>query len=106
MRAERAITLLISLWLMSAAVTAQSPKHCPTPAQYQRVAIEFERFDDARGTVWLRLHNETAWDKRVPVELNFPGGSPTTEVMNPLEVTRTEPRPRCDIICKNMTQGR
>jgi hypothetical protein len=80
-RAERAITLLISLWLMSTAVTAQSPKDCPTPPQYQRVTIEFERFDDARGTLWLRLHNETAWDIRIPVEVNFPGGTPTTEIM-------------------------
>jgi hypothetical protein len=66
---------------MSTVVTAQSSKDCPTPPQYQRVTIEFERFDDARGTVWLRLRNETAWDIRAPVEMAPPGGKITTEIV-------------------------
>lgn len=39
----------------------------------QRVTIEYESFDKDRGSVKLRLHNWTAWDIRVPVEMNFPG---------------------------------
>ena len=34
----------------------------------QRVTIDFERFDEQKGTVWLRLSNWTAWDIRIPVE--------------------------------------
>jgi hypothetical protein len=38
----------------------------------QRVVIEFERFDVQKGTIWLRLHNWTAWEIRVPVEIASP----------------------------------
>jgi hypothetical protein len=38
----------------------------------QRVTIEFESFDKEQGTIKLRLHNWTAWDIRIPVEMNFP----------------------------------
>lgn len=39
----------------------------------QRVSIEFESFDKEKGTIRLRLRNWTAWDIRIPVEMNFPG---------------------------------
>ena len=36
----------------------------------QRVALWFERFDEQKEIIWLRLHNWTAWDIRVSVEMH------------------------------------
>src|ERR1700736_3274397 len=47
----------------------------------QRVTIEYETFDKDRGSVMLRLHNWTAWDIRVPVEMNFPGKASGIEIV-------------------------
>ena len=46
----------------------------------QRVTIEYESFDKDRGSVKLRLHNSTAWDIRIPVEMNFPGKASGIEI--------------------------
>ena len=39
----------------------------------QTVKIDFERLDKEKGTIWLRLHNWTAWPIRIPVELSSQG---------------------------------
>jgi hypothetical protein len=45
------------------------------------VTIEYESFDKDHGSVKLRLHNWTAWDIRVPVEMNFPGKASGVEIV-------------------------
>ena len=47
----------------------------------QRVTIEYESFDKEQGTIKLRLHNWTAWDIRIPVEVNFPGKANGVEIV-------------------------
>src|SRR5437868_3620807 len=47
----------------------------------QRVTIEYESFEKDRGSVKLRLRNWTAWDIRVPVEMNFPGKASGVEIV-------------------------
>src|SRR6266853_4667426 len=47
----------------------------------QRVTIEYESFDKDRGSVKVRLHNWTAWDIRIPVEMNFPGKANGVEIV-------------------------
>lgn len=52
----------------------------------QRVTIEFESFDKDRGSVKLRLHNWTAWDIRIPVEMNFPGKANGIEIVKSAKI--------------------
>jgi len=50
-----------------------TPVALPTGIPHnQRVDIEFDRFDEQQGAIWLRLVNRTAWDIRIPVELTSP----------------------------------
>jgi hypothetical protein len=71
---------LLALWLVTTTVTAQSAKEPAILSKKQRVTIEFERFDEVSGKLWLRLRNLTAWDIRIPVETSFPGEKVTGEV--------------------------
>jgi hypothetical protein len=54
-------------------VATKSGQDLTSIPKNQRVSIEFESFDKEKGTIKLRLHNWTAWDIRIPVEMNFPG---------------------------------
>ena len=79
MRIKYVIASLV-LCLVTATVTGQSAKEPAAFPKKQRVTIEFERFDEASGKLWLRLRNLTAWDIRIPVETFFPGEKITGEV--------------------------
>jgi hypothetical protein len=47
----------------------------------QYVRIEFQRFDEQRGIVWLRLSNWTAWAIRIPVEMARPSENVSLEIV-------------------------
>lgn len=80
---DLAFSILLVVVVASSAGLAQTPSHVEPVAipKNQRVTIEFERFDEAKGTLWLRLRNTTAWDIRIPVETAFSGEKITGEVM-------------------------
>jgi hypothetical protein len=75
--------LFLVVFLASVRSHAQTKSDQETPAipKNQRVTIEFESFDKERGSVKLRLHNWTAWDIRIPVEMNFPGKANGLEIV-------------------------
>jgi hypothetical protein len=54
----------------------------PGIPENQHVSIAFERFDNEKGVIWLRLINRTAWAIRVPVELSpHPGEEVSMEIL-------------------------
>jgi hypothetical protein len=73
--------------VVSRAQTKGDQETPPIPKN-QRVTIEFESFDKEQGSVKLRLHNLTAWDIRIPVEMNFPGKASGLKIV---ESAKTHP---------------
>jgi len=75
--------VLFLVLFVSVASRAQTKGDQETPAipKNQRVTIEFESFDKDRGSIKLRLRNSTAWDIRIPVEMNFPGKANGIEIV-------------------------
>ncbi len=70
--------LCVSVTSQAQTKSDQDPTVIP---KNQRVSIEFESFDKEQGTIKLRLHNWTAWDIRIPVEMNFPGKANGLEIV-------------------------
>jgi len=67
--------------LVSTTVVARSAQKYAALPKNQRVTLDFERFDEPSGKLWLRLRNSTVWDIRIPVETAFPGQKITGEIM-------------------------
>ena len=83
------ILLLIALCVSARSQTQTKDDQGTTAIpKNQRVTIEYESFDKDRGSVKLRLHNWTAWDIRIPVEMNFPGKANSLEIV---QSARTHP---------------
>lgn len=81
----RDIAHLLFIGVLCVSVTSQAPAKSERDStaipKNQRVSIEFESFDKEQGTIKLRLHNWTAWDIRIPVEMNFPGKANSLDVV-------------------------
>ncbi len=77
--ASSVLLVILIASIGSFAQTTSSQQKIDIPKN-QRVAIEFERFDEASGRLLLRLRNSTAWDIRIPVETAFPGQKITGEI--------------------------
>jgi hypothetical protein len=75
--------VLFLVLYFSVASKAQTKGNQETPGipKNQRVTIEFESVDKEQGLVKLRMHNWTAWDIRIPVEMNFPGKANCLEIV-------------------------
>jgi hypothetical protein len=80
---DLAFSVLLGVLFASGSSFAQTKSIQETPPipKNRRVTIEFESFDKEWGLVKLRLHNFTAWDIRIPVEMNFPGKANGLEIV-------------------------
>jgi hypothetical protein len=81
MRVKCIVKALAFCGLVSTIAVAQSAKEYAPLPRNQRVTLDFERFDEPSGKLWLRLRNSTAWDIRIPVETAFPGQKITGEIV-------------------------
>jgi len=73
-----ALFLVLCVSVVSKAQTKGDQETSPIPKN-QRVSIKFESFNKEKGTI--KLHNWTAWDIRIPVEMNFPGKANGLEIV-------------------------
>jgi hypothetical protein len=70
----RTVAVASSLAIVSScfAQTTSTTAGCKGPAKNQRVTLSFDHFDQASGTIWLRLRNRATWGIRIAAEIPEP----------------------------------
>jgi hypothetical protein len=88
MKSYLAVALAFALLICGGISCSRKCAPCPPVSlpsgipKNQYIRIDFERLDEEKGIIWLRLTNWTAWAVRIPVEMfPYPSGNISLDIL-------------------------